>query len=441
MSPTSSHPIPIVMIVAMAVLLRLAAVWVLHDNLLEDRDAYRGIAESLVDGNGYSSPGTGRPTAFRPPLYPLVLAAIMSLGGGATAIGVVHAVLGSCTVWLTVLLGRRMGASSTKLYLAAGVVAFDPLLIMYTTFAMTETLFTLLVALLLFLMVMPRQDEGTSSQFNAGEETMLPQGSFVREVIVGLVFGLSALCRPTIWAFGVTLAVLWVGGIVFRGKFGELRGRVPWAAIVTGALVVAPWTIRNQFSMGRPIVTTTHGGYTLLLGNNPVFYREVVQQPPGTVWGGDSLRAWQQSLEVQMAAEDPPIVGELNRDRWMKQRARHNIASDIPSFLSACWLRLRRLWNLVPQGAAAESIPAIVRWGVGTYYAFVLFGCAWAIVRFQRADWVAWLPLVALLISFSLVHAVYWSNVRMRAPLVPAIALLCAWGWTHLAGVIWAKRR
>jgi hypothetical protein len=33
---------------------------------------------------------------------------------------------------------------------------------------------------------------------------------------------------------------------------------------------------------------------------------------------------------------------------------------------------------------------------------------------------------VALLISFTLVHAFYWADMRMRAPLVPVLALLAA---------------
>jgi hypothetical protein len=68
------------------------------------------------------------------------------------------------------------------------------------------------------------------------------------------------------------------------------------------------------------------------------------------------------------------------------------------------------------------------------YYGLLFFGCAWAIIRFSQADWRHWTPLLLLLVAFSLVHTVYWSNVRMRAPLVPAIALLAATGWTRAVG-------
>jgi hypothetical protein len=45
------------------------------------------------------------------------------------------------------------------------------------------------------------------------------------------------------------------------------------------------------------------------------------------------------------------------------------------------------------------------------------------------------LPLCVIL-NFTLVHLVYWSNMRMRAPLVPLIALLAALGLS-----LWRDRR
>ena len=39
-----------------------------------------------------------------------------------------------------------------------------------------------------------------------------------------------------------------------------------------------------------------------------------------------------------------------------------------------------------------------------------------------------WLWGMALAMSLSAVHAVYWSSLRMRAPVVPVVALLAAVG-------------
>jgi hypothetical protein len=35
--------------------------------------------------------------------------------------------------------------------------------------------------------------------------------------------------------------------------------------VAAAGAVLAPWAIRNQLLLGRPVLTTTHGGQTLLL--------------------------------------------------------------------------------------------------------------------------------------------------------------------------------
>ena len=42
---------------------------------------------------------------------------------------------------------------------------------------------------------------------------------------------------------------------------------------LTIVIVLSPWMIRNLVVLGEPVWTTTHGGYTLALANNPVYYR------------------------------------------------------------------------------------------------------------------------------------------------------------------------
>jgi hypothetical protein len=294
---------------------------------------------------------------------------------------------------------------------------------------MTETLFTFLVAALVWFIASPGESTAARGQPERGHRAVR-----LRSIFAGAIFGLCALCRPTIWAYGALLALWWTLQSLRRSGLRHTLTRVPWLALFATVAVVLPWAIRNQLALGSPVLTTTHGGYTLLLGNNPVFYREVVDQPRGTVWEGKSLNTWQSALEGEMAQADPPVVGELARDQWMKQRAWQNIAHDLPAFLRASWHRLRSFWNIVPQGEAAQSVAAPIRWVVGMYYGLLFFGCAWAIIRFSQADWRHWTPLLLLLVAFSLVHTVYWSNVRMRAPLVPAIALLAATGWTRAVG-------
>lgn len=388
--------------------LRGGLLWTHFDQLAEDRDAYRAIAEHVAGGEGYLHPQTRQPTAYRPPAYTLVVAAIVKTGLNDEGIAALHLILGAGTILLSFAAARRLGLSRFSL-LAALITAVDPLLLQSTTLVMTETLAAFLLALL-FWMLAPNVDAAPASKG--------------RLLGVGLVFGLNALCRPTIWAFGA-LAVAWWG--LQRMRRHTVVNPLP---ICLGVLLVtAPWVVRNIVVMGRPILTTTHGGYTLLLGNNPVYYGEVVARGWGTVWSEESLRRWQAHLETEMREHDPPITTEVARDRWMYDRAWSNIAHDPSSFFHAGILRLfRGLWGVVPVQTQSSLKGRILKWCVGLYYVAVFVGMILGIVSLRKPDWPVWMPAVLLLAAFTLVHTCYWANVRMRAPLIPVIALLAARG-------------
>jgi hypothetical protein len=216
-------------------------------------------------------------------------------------------------------------------------------------------------------------------------------------------------------------------------------------------LAVLPWGIRNAVAIGEFRLTTTHGGYTLLLGNNPVFYREVVEAPLGTTWKAESLANWQASLEEEMKNTDPEVKTEPQRDRWMARKARQHIAENPGLFLRASGLRFLRFWSVFPPESAldavetfwekvcrklrlpweqaSETIGRVAGWSVAVFYAGIIGSFLIGLVRLDRAQWSLWWPLVLMILCFSAAHLIYWSNTRMRAPVMPAVVLLAVSAW------------
>jgi hypothetical protein len=420
----------LLLIVLLACGLRCAVAFVFQADLTNDRDAYLGIAAGVREGRGYSVPGSDQPTAYRPPLYPLVLAA-NPLGDVGWWVAVINIAAGAATVALTAVLGRRLGLAPFTSLLAAGLVAIDPLLLRYTAQPMTECLCTLLTTLLL-VAARPPTTTGSASV------TLSHQ----REVAIGVIFGLAALCRPTIWAWGilVTVAVFWNQwrqGRAFPSASTQRMAPTSsasdlrlWSAIALGvALVIAPWGLRNWLEFDTPIITTTHGGYTFVLGNNPAFYAEVVRQPLVTEWDGSrgpGQAGWVEALQQRM--RDAGVVGEVAQDRWMSREAWTGIADDPAGFLLASWQRGRWFWNAVPRGEAAADAPEWLLLLIGLGYAIEFAAAMVGVtVILCRRD-ARWRPALLLVVAFTLVHLVYWSNVRMRAPLVPVIALVASVG-------------
>tara|TARA_R110000850_G_scaffold243873_3_gene368788 strand:- start:3217 stop:4581 length:1365 start_codon:yes stop_codon:yes gene_type:complete len=412
--------------------LRLTMVVLQSNQLQEDRDAYIAIARNLAAGHGFTSSRADegqdiKPTAFRPPLYPCLLAALYYMKAGSLGVGIMQVLLGVLTVWFTWKTGLRLQMPVGAL-VAAAVVATDPVLLQYTSFSMTEVLSAFLTSLLLFMLVYQLTEEQTQP-----ETRNMSAITFT----TGLVWGLAILCRPTYLAF----LGLWFLTRLCASAFKRLLKTQPrghaWRQLTylsAGILIaISPWLIRNLVVFHAPILTTTHGGYTLLLGNNPVFYEEVVQQPWGTVWSGESLDAWQKSLEHDLEATVPPVKSEQERDQWMYQRAKANIAAQPSLFVQSCLLRLRRFWNFSPLNSALIESKPLIGWGVTGYYFLILTGALGGCLLLIWKREPVWEPFLWLIVSFTVVHIFYWTNMRMRAPLVPAIALLSVYGWSKSA--------
>jgi len=402
-----------------ALLLRAGVLWKYSDRLGVDRDNYRGIARELAAGKGFTDPRTQSPTAYRPPLYPILLAAVLYCGGHDFAIAAVQLALSLGTVALTIASGRRLGLGRASLA-AGGLAAVDPLLVFQSALVMTETTAAFLAALLLWACM------GSPSQR--------------RSLGIGIIFGLCCLCRPTFWAFGALAGGVWVlTRLRGRGSAESLApNRWKHAAILAAGLVliVAPWAIRNALVLGRPIVTTTHGGYTLLLAHNPAYTHAVVDRAWNGVWKGDEFEQWAASLESEMAREIPaagaphsgPAV-EVVRDDWMNRKAWKYIRTEPATAVKAGITLLLRMWSLSPRAVGEAPISTATRIAIGVFNVVVLLSMLAGVVRLSRSNGRQWWPPVALILAFTAVHALYWADMRMRTPLVPAIALLAAAGW------------
>jgi len=392
----------VIVLLGLALRIGVSCIW--FDRLNDDVDNYRGIAEMLADGRGYSDEFTRKPTAFRPPLLPLLLAGILVSGGSNVAIATMQILLGTGTVLLTGILARQV-LNQLK-WLPPLIVALDPLSLAYTPQVMTEVLSAFTLSLLLIVAV------------REWDQNKL--------WLTGLTFGLAALCRPTVWAF-LPLACL-IGALVCLRKRESLREATVRSATFTvgAAVLLGPWLARNLLVLDAPVFATTHGGYTLLLGNNPEFYNKVARVSWKTIWDSEP---WQESLRSDL--QSAGVRGERASDRWMYSRAISNIRADPAGCGLSCLTRVRRLWSFVP---AAGTPSAILKWGVWGFYFLVLLGLAGsAFCRLESDNRLVFAASWIMILAFTGVHLFYWANTRMRAPLIAPIAILSAMGWMQVS--------
>jgi hypothetical protein len=380
------------------------------DSLQRDPDAYANMSDQLARNHEFSiwDDGVGRiGTASRPPLYPLLLAPLnwFDLGSLAFGIGALHAALGAATVSATWFLGRLWGLPGGVCLVACALVTIDPILLAQSVQVMTETLAALVATLAML-----------SFTWWARSSSMLAAA------VAGAVAGLTVLCRGEflVLALAALIAFPFVG--VPQRRAWRLMAFAAWAALVVG-----PWAVRNYNLTGRPVITTTHGGFTLLLANNPDFYEYLRSAPWGAAWDGGEIYAAQPALGS---------VSEVEQDWANYRQAFENIRAEPGMFAWSCAVRVARLWNVLPHQASENESTSRrgMRWAVAIWYTLELALAAAGAWFLRGKLWrEPWLWGMLLVLSITAVHAFYWTDMRMRAPLVPVVCLTAAYGAAVLA--------
>ena len=378
-------------------------------SLLADRDAYRRLAQTLyatgtfgvLDPQGYPVA-----TAYRPPLYPWLLSWLQGFNSDLLPIAILHAILGACSVTLTYRIALRLGLSGLQSLAASALVLFDPILLRQSTLVMTETLATFLGLFAWWVALFLDRNSTRGAAIGAAIG-----------LAIGATLGIACLCRPTALAW----ALLWGGSELRRNP---LRA----SCLLLGCLLVLlPWWKRNQSEIGQGLWATTHGGYTLLLANNPILY-EHWETSWSRQWDDDRFHAWWQAkrLEENVRSETDEIASDAlaNALGWQSIRANPVL------FFKACAIREGWMWAWWP---AEHQAHWIVRVAIGIWYAITttagFVGLIRLLVRARlEPKFAYWLPALTLAVSLCLVHAVYWSNMRMRAPIIPVISLLAVYG-------------
>ena len=219
------------------------AVWSGHLQLANDPADYQRLAVSIAHGHGFGTtvvaPGGG-PTAFRPPLFPLVLAALYRVVGVhlAAARGL-EALLGTLTVALVGLVARQLWDGRRALA-AMGLAAVYPPFLLAGGSLLSESL------------SLPLELGGFAAALHVRRVDR--PGRWI--ALCGLLAGLDVLTRPDSIVLLLPLALL-VAPARRRG-----RARIGAVALlgVTAAATVTPWLIRDAVVMGRFVPITTQGG-------------------------------------------------------------------------------------------------------------------------------------------------------------------------------------
>ncbi|HEX3241031.1 MAG TPA: hypothetical protein VHR18_12970 [Solirubrobacterales bacterium] len=240
------------------------------DHPADDSRAYFALSKALYEEGSYGGPEFRDSSDWSPGAPLLYAAAFYATGGAREGVArIVEALCGVGAIFVVFFLGRRLaaavarrrgppgsampGAAFVGLFAAAAVAIYPPF-IHSTGELMSEppAILTLPAAILALLW--------------ATEQERLRAW-----IVPGLLFGATAMFRPEYLAVGVVLAVV----AVLRpapasgnepGLSWDKRASAMLIALAAMAVVIAPWTIRNQIELDRTVPISTGGGKALYVG-------------------------------------------------------------------------------------------------------------------------------------------------------------------------------
>jgi len=302
------HRARVGLVLLVALVLRVA--WIFAADVGPDRRGfhhdmtwYHLTAAQMARGMGLSR-SDGTPTAEWPPGYPALLGAIYFVSDDSVlAAQLCNALLGSLACLLTYLLGRRLFDGSVGLVAAAALACF-PGDIFYSALILSEVGFgTIFVAAaLLFVCLESRGGPGGW-----------------RWVLYGGVLGLASLVRGIALGYLAVPAAIWL--VSSRSLVVTLRKSA--LALLGLALVIGPWTLRNQLLLGAPVLISTSigrtlghahteaGGATVAALRRRVAFREQYAHLPYPEREIALMQGWQQRTRDYLLAHPGEDLGQI----------------------------------------------------------------------------------------------------------------------------------
>lgn len=375
-----------------------------------DAGVYDGLARALLKQHCFCY-APHAPTAFRPPLWPMVIAGIYAVTGmSVQAVQFCCAVLGAGTCALLYLFARDLFGRRIALLVGMAAAVYAGMFI-WDGWLFAESLFIFLQ--MVFLLALLRLQRTRRRRWAA---------------ISGGALGLSALARPNGAAL-LALVVLWAG-IVLVTQVLPWRVLAPCLALlaVVGLAVVLPWSIRDTVVTGSVLPISTVG--TTLAGA----YNDMVDQPDSGLYGlwwlppSDNADIHPHTAADELALEQTALA-------WIGTNP-VSTRTLLGVHFQHMWVPYLYTWTDLPfeefpARPASQVVMQLIPWM--SYPVFALAGLGLLLTwRERRKELASVYLLLAITVGE---NVVFYGSPRFRAPIEPFLVLLAG------GAVWWITRR
>lgn len=361
------------------------------------------IARALVTGYGYADPFSGHtgPTAWVPPLYPLLIAAVFKVAGIYTSLSGwillgVNSLFSAATALCIYEIAARCYNHRVAIW-SAWIWALYPAAMQYAVRWVWETSLSTFLFTAAIVLALRMRAVGETNP-------VLDPRSIWRWVLFGILWALIALSNSTMLLF-LPVCGIWI--LLGASRTSIAIPRAALAAVLFIACI-APWTHRNWRVFHAFIPMRSNFGAELYVGNGPGSY------------------GFRYGVLINLAENDPQHrlyvqLGELAYVQQRGQLAKGWIIANPARFAALSLKRFYFFWASVPHPSDKHRFLDFVR--QVNYCLPSITGILGLVLSLRRrtpaAGLFAW-AFVLLPVTYYFVTV----EARFRHPLEPLIVIL-----------------
>lgn len=388
-------------------------------DFLVDGEGYHSLALNLSTGKGLFLdkgvdpllPDYERTTLLRPPLYPLLLSGIYSLFGvHLEIVQLIHIILSTLTCLIVFIIAREI--YNKKVALVSSVIfAFNPLIFWHIPRLYNENLFIFILAFSMLYIV-----------------KLFQKLSFKTSMIAGALIGIASLCKGQMFILPFFL----LPGLFYT--FPEMRGKVLkcfFTLFFMMIVIISPWTLRNYHITHKFVPVQCGLGVHFLRGNVSSKYNFGLKNNSHAEAMRIAFEKERNYIE-RYSSKTNRKPNEMEVNELFNKLSIESVKNEPIEFIKKIFTGILAYWYL--GGSQFKSVliaiinlPMLLLACLGLFYSIK---CKTNII-----------PLLLLILYFTLIHAVILAIARYSVPIMPYVIIFASFGIINLYEKLKEKTR
>lgn len=362
-----------------ALILRLSVVINSHEVPAFDDLHYDYCAMSFLNGSRFSEPA-----AFKEPFYAFFLAGVYYIfGHNYLIVKIIQAVLGALICIFIFLIGSHL--FNRKVGILSGFISgINPSLIKSTEHLLSETLYTFILILTVFLFL-----------------SQMRNLKLKNSIALGFLLGIGTLTRSILFPFGVLICLSLFFILYNKYALKKLLSNI-FLILVFSVLTILPWSIRNWIVFHEFVPISTNLGINIYSSYFP---------PQEKLFG---FTASDENTEYAKS-----FNSETKSSKFLMQKTFEKLSKLSPGKI----LKLELLkiiyfycpfdWEIIGGG--------VYNFVYGFILPFFIYGTLLTLKRFREL-----LPLYLPILCFFITALVTYGSPRFRLPVEPYFIIIAS---------------